>query len=230
MSKLFLAKQLFVSGFISIAVQSYRVRKEPPQAAFVPTPGLNHAAGGASHVHSVAPTVWPSDSEWVCPAVDRDLDPESDDCLAVAEVIPSGFGAEAMALRSESPHFSRTSIPEMGQRHQSKVKRLNKKKNQRKAMLRALTTSLMRYGRIRTSLVRAKVLRKPAEHMITLAKRGDLHARRQAMGYIYDKQLVHSLFEQVPARYVERSGGYTRVIKDGYREGDNAEMAIIELV
>ena len=66
--------------------------------------------------------------------------------------------------------------------------------------------------------------------MITLAKDGSLHARRQALGYMYDKQLVHSLFEAAPDRYGDRDGGYTRVLKDGYRRGDNAEMGIIELV
>ena len=65
---------------------------------------------------------------------------------------------------------------------------------------------------------------------VTLAKDGSLHARRQALGYMYDKQLVHALFEQAPERYAERNGGYTRVLKDGFRRGDNAEMGIIELV
>ena len=64
--------------------------------------------------------------------------------------------------------------------------------------------------------------------MVTLAKDGSLHARRQAISYLYDKQLVHALFEQAPERYGDREGGYTRVLKDGYRRGDNAEMGIIE--
>ena len=81
-----------------------------------------------------------------------------------------------------------------------------------------------------TTLARAKELRKPADHMITLAKDGSLHARRQAIAYMYDKQLVHAIFEQVPDRYADREGGYTRVLKDGFRRGDNAEMGIIELV
>ena len=66
--------------------------------------------------------------------------------------------------------------------------------------------------------------------MVTLAKDGSLHARRQALGYMYDKQLVHALFEQAPERYADREGGYTRVTRDGFRKGDNAEMAFIELV
>lgn len=73
-------------------------------------------------------------------------------------------------------------------------------------------------------------MRKPADHMITLAKDGSLHARRQALGYLYDKGLVHALFEQVPERYGERNGGYTRVLRTMPRRGDNAPMGIIELV
>lgn len=69
-----------------------------------------------------------------------------------------------------------------------------------------------------------------ADHMVTLAKDGSLHARRQALGYIYDKQLVHALFEQVPERYANRDGGYTRVLRDGFRRGDNSEMGVIELL
>jgi len=114
--------------------------------------------------------------------------------------------------------------------HGKGFRKLNKPADQRKALLRALTTELIRHGKIQTTLARAKELRKPADHMITLAKDGSLHARRQAMGYIYDKQLVHGLFEQAPDRYAERQGGYTRVLKDGFRRGDNAEMGIIELV
>lgn len=78
--------------------------------------------------------------------------------------------------------------------------------------------------------MRAKAVRPEAEKMITLAKDGSLAARRQALGYIYDKQLVHALFEQAPSRYGNRSGGYTRILPTIPRQGDNAEMAIIELV
>jgi len=115
-------------------------------------------------------------------------------------------------------------------RHGVKLKKLNRPTDQRKALLRGLTTELIRYGRIRSTLAKCKELRTPADHMVTLAKDGSLHARRQALGYIYDKDLVHALFEQAPERYAEREGGYTRVLKDGYRRGDNAEMAVIELV
>jgi large subunit ribosomal protein L17 len=86
-------------------------------------------------------------------------------------------------------------------------------------------------GRIRTTLVRAKALRKYVDHMITLAKKGSLHHRRQALAFIYDKDLVASLFEQAPERYKERQGGYCRVIKEELpRRGDSAQLAIIELV
>jgi large subunit ribosomal protein L17 len=106
---------------------------------------------------------------------------------------------------------------------------LGKPADQRKALLRALTTELIRHGRITTTKVRAKAVRSEAERIITLAKDGSLSARRQALGYVYDKQLVHALFEQVPDRYGERQGGYTRILRTVNRKGDNAEMAIIEL-
>lgn len=115
-------------------------------------------------------------------------------------------------------------------RHGKRFAKLNKPADQRKALLRALTTELIRHGRIKTTLARARAVRKPADHMITLAKDGSLHARRQALGYLYDKSLVHALFEQVPERYGERNGGYTRVLRTMPRRGDCAPMGIIELV
>jgi large subunit ribosomal protein L17 len=114
-------------------------------------------------------------------------------------------------------------------RHRCRVPQLGKPADQRKALLRALTTELIRHGRITTTKVRAKAVRSEAERMITLAKDGSLAARRQALGYVYDKQLVHALFEQTPERYGNRQGGYTRVLRTINRKGDNAEMAIIEL-
>lgn len=114
-------------------------------------------------------------------------------------------------------------------RHRCRVPQLGKPADQRRALLRALTTELIRYGRITTTKVRAKAVRSEAERMITLAKDGSLAARRQAMGFIYDKQLVHALFEQAKERYGDRNGGYTRVVRTVSRRGDNAEMAIIEL-
>jgi large subunit ribosomal protein L17 len=115
-------------------------------------------------------------------------------------------------------------------RHRCRVKKLGKPADQRRALLRSLTTELIRHGRITTTLIRAKVLRSEAEKMITLAKDGSLAARREALGYIYDKSLVHALFEQAPTRYANRQGGYTRILHTVPRRGDNAEMAIIELV
>jgi large subunit ribosomal protein L17 len=114
-------------------------------------------------------------------------------------------------------------------RHRCRVPQLGKPADQRKALLRSLTTELIRHGRITTTLTRAKAVRSEAERMITLAKDGSLAARRQALGYIYDKNLVHSLFEQAPERYAERQGGYTRILRTISRRGDNSDMAIIEL-
>jgi large subunit ribosomal protein L17 len=114
-------------------------------------------------------------------------------------------------------------------RHRCRVPQLGKPADQRKALLRSLTTELIRHGRITTTLIRAKAVRSEAERMITLAKEGSLAARRQALGYIYDKNLVHSLFEQAPERYAERQGGYTRILRTVSRRGDNSDMAIIEL-
>lgn len=115
-------------------------------------------------------------------------------------------------------------------RHRCRVPQLSKPADQRKALLRALTTELIRHGRITTTRARAKAVRSQAEAMITLAKDGSLAARRQALGYIYDKNLVHLLFEQANNRYGDRQGGYTRIIRTIRRRGDNAEMAVIELV
>ncbi|MBW4670764.1 MAG: 50S ribosomal protein L17 [Cyanomargarita calcarea GSE-NOS-MK-12-04C] len=115
-------------------------------------------------------------------------------------------------------------------RHRCRVKKLGKPADQRRALLRSLTTELIRHGRITTTLIRAKALRSEVEKMITLAKEGSLPARRRALGYIFDKQLVHALFEQAPTRYGSRNGGYTRILHTVPRRGDNAEMAIIELV
>lgn len=115
-------------------------------------------------------------------------------------------------------------------RHGRRIPQLSKPADQRKALLRALTTQLLRHGRIETTVTRAKAVRSEADHIITLAKDGSLSARRQAMGYLYDKQLVHALFEQVGQRYSNRQGGYTRILRTINRRGDNAEMAIIELV
>ena len=100
----------------------------------------------------------------------------------------------------------------------------------RKAMLRNQTTDLLREVRITTTLTRAKETRRMAEKMITLGKRGDLHARRQALAYIYDESVVKELFDNIAPRYADRNGGYTRILKLGPRQGDTAEMVFLELV
>ncbi len=115
-------------------------------------------------------------------------------------------------------------------RHQCRVQKLGRPADQRKAMLRGLTTQLIREGRVTTTKARARALREQAERMIGLAKEGGLASRRRAIGYIYDKQLVHALFDKAKDRYSDRSGGYTRIIRTVPRRGDNAQMAIIELV
>merc|ERR1712008_425132 len=115
-------------------------------------------------------------------------------------------------------------------RHRKKLAKLGKPADQRKALLRALTTEVIRHGRIKTTLIRAKAVRKHVDHMITLGKDGSLHSRRQALGWMYDKNLVHSLFEAAEERYGDREGGYTRVLRTMPRQGDNAKMSIIELV
>ena len=97
-------------------------------------------------------------------------------------------------------------------------------------MLRNLVTDLLREGRIQTTEHRAKEARRQAEKMITLGKRGDLHARRQAMAYIYDESVVTKLFEEIAPKYADRQGGYTRILKLGPRQGDNAAVVFLELV
>lgn len=111
-----------------------------------------------------------------------------------------------------------------------KHRKLGRPTSHRVAMLRNLTASLLKNGRIETTETRAKELRKVAEKMITLGKRGDLHARRQALAYIYEKEVVANLFEEIAPKYADRNGGYTRILKKGPRRGDAAEMVIIELV
>lgn len=108
--------------------------------------------------------------------------------------------------------------------------KLRRPTDQRIAMLRNMVTSLLREERIQTTAPKAKSVNRLAEKMITLGKRGDLHARRQAMEYINDEEVVKKLFDVLASKYAERSGGYTRIIKVGYRRGDAAEMVILELV
>ncbi len=97
-------------------------------------------------------------------------------------------------------------------------------------MLANLATALFRHGKITTTEVKAKRLRPLAEQLITKAKRGDLHARRRVLTVVRDKDVVYALFDEIAPRYVNRDGGYTRIVKTGPRKGDAAPMAIIELV
>jgi len=115
-------------------------------------------------------------------------------------------------------------------RHRKVVLKLNKTPSHRKAMFRNMVTSLFKYEKIQTTGAKAKELRRWADHLITLAKRGDLHARRQALAIVREKDVVHKLFEHAAARYGSVSGGYTRVVKLGHRPGDAAPVALVELI
>ena len=115
-------------------------------------------------------------------------------------------------------------------RHRKKKTHIGRPADQRRALLRGLTTQLLDHGKLITTLSRAKALRSCAEKMITLGKRGDLHARRQALSFIYEKGVVDHLFHKVAPRYQEQQGGYTRIVKMVPRRGDSAPMASIHLV
>jgi large subunit ribosomal protein L17 len=115
-------------------------------------------------------------------------------------------------------------------RHLKKKKHFSRTYSHRKAMFRNMVTSLLEHERITTTDPKAKELRRHVDNMITLAKKGDLASRRRALGYIQSKAVVAKLFDALAARYKERSGGYTRIYKLGPRVGDNAPMAVIELV
>lgn len=109
-------------------------------------------------------------------------------------------------------------------------KKLGRNSAHRKSMLRNLVTDLFREGRITTTLDRAKEAGREAEKLVTLAKRGDIHARRQVLAYVFDEDVVTKLFDEIAPEYAERNGGYTRVLKLGPRQGDNAEVVYLELV
>lgn len=115
-------------------------------------------------------------------------------------------------------------------RHRKAGNRLSRTTPHRQAMIRNMVTSLFEYERIVTTTPKAKEVRKVADQMITLAKRGNLHARRQALAVIRDKKVVAKLFDSLKDEYMDRNGGYTRIIRTGNRIGDAAAMAILELV
>jgi len=109
-------------------------------------------------------------------------------------------------------------------------RKLGRPSDQRRAMLRNLVTSFLEHGKIVTTGTRAKETQSIAEKMITLGKRGDLHARRQALAYITKEDVVKKLFDEIAPKYKERNGGYTRIMKVGPRRGDAVEEVVLELV
>ena len=109
-------------------------------------------------------------------------------------------------------------------------RKLGRDSSARKALFRGMLTSFFQHERIETTEAKAKELRGLADQMVTLAKRGDLHARRQVLAYLMDESVVKKLFDTIAPKYADRQGGYTRVIKTGLRKGDAAPCAIIELV
>ncbi len=115
-------------------------------------------------------------------------------------------------------------------RHRKAVKKLGRTASHRKAMFRNMVTSLFKYEKIVTTDAKAKELRRLAEKMITIGKKGNLHAVRQAMTVIRDRTTAKKLFDDLAKRYENRQGGYTRIVKLGYREGDNAPLSMIQLI
>ena len=115
-------------------------------------------------------------------------------------------------------------------RHRNKGRQLSRTASHKKATMRNLATALFRHERIETTSAKAKELRPYAERLITLARKGDIHSRRLAGRKIQDRQVLGKLFDDIAPRFLERPGGYTRILKVGNRKGDAAEMSLIELV
>jgi len=115
-------------------------------------------------------------------------------------------------------------------RHRKAGKKFNCTSSHRKAMFRNMVTSLLKHNRIKTTDAKAKELRRWADKMIALAKRGDLHARRQAMAFIREKKIVHKLFAEANERFSDKNCGYTRTVKIGRRVGDAAPMSVVEII
>ena len=115
-------------------------------------------------------------------------------------------------------------------RHRKARKRLGSSSSHRRATLRNMVTSLFKHGQLETTDARAKQLKPLAEKMITLAKRGDLHARRQALSFIREKPVTYRLFGEIKDRYLNRQGGYVRIVKKGVRRGDGAPVSVIQLL
>ena len=115
-------------------------------------------------------------------------------------------------------------------RHRHGLRKLNRTSSHRLAMLRNMTCSLLKHELIKTTLPKAKELRRVVEPIITLGKTGSLHNRRLAFNRLRDRDMVVKLFDEIGPRYAKRNGGYTRILKFGFRKGDNAPMALVELV
>ena len=115
-------------------------------------------------------------------------------------------------------------------RHRKAGNQLGRNTSHRRAMLRNMVTSLFKYEQIETTDAKAKAIRPIVEKMITLAKRGDLHARRQALSYMQDKKVTHRLFDELKGRFVSREGGYLRIVKKGFRKGDGASISVVQLL
>jgi large subunit ribosomal protein L17 len=115
-------------------------------------------------------------------------------------------------------------------RHNKAGKKVGRVTSHRNAMLRNMVTSFLQSEKITTTDVKAKMLRQIADKMITLGKRGDLHARRQAAAFIRDREVVGKLFTELSVRFQGRNGGYTRIIKMGYRTGDSAPLSVVEFI
>ena len=115
-------------------------------------------------------------------------------------------------------------------RHRKILPRLGRTSSHRKAMMRNMVTSLFREERVETTVPKAKEARRVAERMITYAKRGDLHARRRAARIVRDDSVLKKLFDEIGPRFATRPGGYTRILKTGFRQGDNAALSLLELL
>lgn len=115
-------------------------------------------------------------------------------------------------------------------RHRVDGRHFGRTANQRKALLRGLLASLIKYERIETTVAKAKAVKELADRLVTFGKRGDLHSRRLALTYLPDKELVRKVFTEIAPRFANRNGGYVRVVRTGFRVKDSAPMAIIEFV
>lgn len=115
-------------------------------------------------------------------------------------------------------------------RHLKSGRKLSRNSSHRRAMMRNIVTSLFKHEQIETTDAKAKELRSVAEEIITLAKRGDLHARRQALSYLMDKTVAHKIFEDLKNRYLNRQGGYLRIVKKMNRKGDGAPISVVQLL